>query len=663
MALAAVWALLLPAAATALAEGPSNPADYTEEMLLFAEIPSVYSASKYEQKVTEAPSSVSIVTASEIRKLGYRTLTDVLRSIRGFSVTNDRNYEYVGVRGFGRPADYNSRVLVLVDGHRINDNIYDGALMGMDFVLDVDLIDRVEVIRGPSSSLYGTSAFFGVINVITRRGRDIKGLQISGEAGSKETWKGRASFGYRFQDGLEMIFSGTGYGSQGRERLFFKEFEEPALNNGVAEDLDEEGARSLFATLGWKDFVLQGAYVTRDKEMPAAPWGTAFNREPNDTEDSRAYIDLKYDRALDSGLEAMARVYCDWYRYHGRYSYTWEEEDGLYQVVNYDGSEGRWWGSEVKFTKPAGERNRLTLGGEYRRHHQQDQKNYDIEDYLDDRRDSEDWGLYLQNELKIRENLILNMGIRHDHYDTFGGTTNPRLALIYNPLEKTTLKLLYGRAFRAPNTYEAYYQDGGISTKANPDLDPEVIRTCEIVLEQYVGERLRLTASGFYYEIEDLISQQLDPEDGLLMYGNIEKIDATGIEMEMEAKWPCGTEGRLSYTFQETEEQRTGRILTNSPKHLAKFTLILPLLKDRIFLGTEIQYTGRRKTLTRNETEDFFVTNATLFSRNILEELELSASVYNMFDKKYGDPGAGEHAQDILTQDGRTFRFKLTYTF
>src|SRR5512147_2724178 len=147
------------------------------EELMNIEVRTIYSASKFEQKVMEAPSSVSIVTSSEIKMYGYRTLADVLRSVRGFYVTNDRNYSYVGVRGFGRPGDYNSRILLLIDGHRANDNIYDQAFVGTEAIIDVDLIDRVEIVRGPGSSLYGSNAFFAVVNVITKRGGDLKGIE------------------------------------------------------------------------------------------------------------------------------------------------------------------------------------------------------------------------------------------------------------------------------------------------------------------------------------------------------------------------------------------------------------------------------------------------------------------------------------------------------
>jgi len=168
--------------------------DFSIEQLLEIEVDSVFGASKFEQKITEAPSSISIITSSDIKQYGYRTLGEALRSIRGFYVSGDRSYHYLGSRGFSRPGDYNSRYLLLIDGHRINDNIYDTANIGNELALDIDLIDRVEVIRGPGSSLYGNNAFFGVINIITREAENINGLELSGVAGSFDTYKERIRF-------------------------------------------------------------------------------------------------------------------------------------------------------------------------------------------------------------------------------------------------------------------------------------------------------------------------------------------------------------------------------------------------------------------------------------------------------------------------------------
>jgi len=140
---------------SAMAE--SDVLDFGEgesEEILFQDIASVYSASKYDQKVTEAPARISIVTAREIQRYGYRTLADILNSLPGFYITYDRNYGYTGARGFSLPGDYSTKFLQLVDGHRMNDNIYDSMYIDRSFVVDVDLIDRVEVVQDPSSSLY-----------------------------------------------------------------------------------------------------------------------------------------------------------------------------------------------------------------------------------------------------------------------------------------------------------------------------------------------------------------------------------------------------------------------------------------------------------------------------------------------------------------------------
>jgi iron complex outermembrane receptor protein len=631
----------------------------TDESVLFQEIPSVYSASKYEQKVTEAPSSVSIITSDEIKKFGYRTLAEILRSVRGLYTFYDRNYAYVGVRGFGLPGDYNNRILLLIDGHRINDNVYEAPSFGTEFPLDLDLIDRIEIVRGPSSSIYGADAFFAVVNVITKRGRDLKGAEISGDAGSFYTYKGRLSYGNRFQDGLEIVFSGSFYDTKGDQYLFYKEFDDPATHYGIAENCDGDKFYSLFSNVSFKDFTLQGAYISREKVIPTGSYGTDFNDPFNRTEDSRGYLDLKYEHVFDNQLDVLGRVFYDDYSYKGNYIYS--------GVPNIDRADGKWWGGELKLRKTMLNKHKLTLGGEFRDNFRQDQLNYDgfpYTLYLDDQRDSRFWALYFQDEFQIFDSLILHAGIRHDQYETFGGTTNPRIALIFNPYQETVIKLLYGKAFRPPTVYESYYSDGGFSSKINPSLSPETISTYEIVYEQYIGKHLRGTSSLYYYVIKDLLSQEVDPADGLLVFSNLEKVEAKGIELELEGKWPSGIEGRISYTFQKAKNKQTHETLVNSPEHLAKFNLTLPLMKNKLFLGFEEQYTSRRKTLAGNEVDGFFLTNLTLFSQNIfLKNIEISGSIYNLFNKKYEDPGGGELVQDAIKQDGLTFRLKLTYSF
>jgi outer membrane receptor for ferrienterochelin and colicins len=651
------WALLwclMPAPA-----GAEEVAFATgDESILFREIPTVYGASKYEQKVTDAPASVSIVTASDIQKYGYRTLADVLRSVRGLYVTYDRNYSYLGVRGFGRPGDYNSRVLLLVDGHRINDDIYGQGLIGREFPVDVDLIDRVEVIRGPGSSLYGTGAFFAVINVVTRGARLFNGAEVSAEAGDLATAKGRASYGQRFENGLEMMLSASGYRSSGQRRLYYPEFDSPQTHNGIARDLDAERTEQVFANLAFGDFNLRLVHGSRRKEFPTASFETVFNDPRAHTVDDRQYVDLSYQRRLDDS-DVSGRIYLDSYRYTGDYPY-----DLPPVVVNQDSIDGRWWGAEYKYTTRFGDRHRATLGAEYVDNYRQFQENAYVDpnvSLLDSRRRSRTWALYLQDEIAISPTLSLNAGLRYDQLYTLGSTTNPRLALIYNAIPDTTLKLLYGTAFRAPNAYELYfYNTGGIGFKAPGSLAPEKIRTTELVLERNLTEHLRGVVSAYRNEITNLISLHTDPADGQLVFANLDRARTRGVEFEIDGQWGNGVEGRFSYTWQHTTNALTDKVLSNSPQRMAKLNLSAPLLERDIFAGLELQYVSSRRTVQDTTLGGFVLANLTVFRRSLHNGLELSGSVYNLFDKKYADTGSEEHLQAGIVQDGRTFRVKLT---
>lgn len=290
--------------------------------------------------------------------------------------------------------------------------------------------------------------------------------------------------------------------------------------------------------------------------------------------------------------------------------------------------------------------------------------------WLDDKRDSLRWGVYFQDEIEILENLAFHAGARYDDYANTGGTTNPRLALIYNPFKKTTLKFLYGEAFRAPNAFEFYYNDvdpdnlADSTQKANPGLLPETITSREIALEQSIGKNLRAIVTGFHYKIDNLIAQEVDPADGLLVYRNNNgEILTNGFEAEIEGKWDGGYKGRISYSLQDTENAVNGTTPPNSPKHLAKLNFILPFINEKLFLGTEVRYMGKRTTLANNGLDGFALANLTLFSGNLIKGLEASGSIYNLFNRKYKDPVSDEHSQDSLTQNGRTYRLKLIYSW
>ena len=651
---------------------PAGLDEMSLEQLMETKVGTVYGASLYAQKTSEAPSSVTIITAEDIKRFGWRTLADVLGAVRSFYLTDDRVYPYVGVRGMQRPGDYNSRVLVQLDGHATNENLYGGASFGNDALVDLALVDRIEIIRGPGSSLYGTGAFFGVINLITRTGAEIGAVELQGEAGSLETFKGRLTWGRRFASGIDVVLSGTGYDSAGEERLYIPAFDDPSTNDGVAEDADAEAAGSLFLRLSGGGFTLEGAYVDRDRTSASAPYGTVFNTDLTTSEDVRSFLQLRYDGRVHERVDLSAKVYYDDYRYRGDYLYDYggDGEEPLL-TVNRDEGDGQWWGGESHAVIAAGAHT-LTLGGEYVLNVQQDQRNFDLDPatgrpdpaavYLDDERDSWNWGLFLQDEFELAERVRLTLGARYDSYESFGGTFNPRAALVWNPGETTALKLLYGTAFRAPNTYELYY--AGDTYKQNPDLEPEEIATYEVVVEQKLGSVWQFTAGGFHYRISDMVALVEDPADGTFLYDNAGELKASGVELEAAGKWPNGFQAVASWSWQEVRDEQTDEIAVNSPRHLAKARVLAPLLAKRIFLGAEAQYVGSRTTAQGGEADAYALVNATLSTApGLLGPVELALSAYNLLDASADSVTADDFVADKIPLTGRTFAARATVRF
>jgi iron complex outermembrane receptor protein len=628
--------------------------------LLDIEIPTVYAASRYDQKVTRAPASVTIVTREEIDAHAYRNLAEVLESVRGFYISDDRNYEYVGVRGFGRPGDYNSRVLLLVDGHRINDNVYNSAYFGYDFIVDLDLVDHVEVVRGPGSALYGTSAFFAVVNVVTRRASDVKGGTVAASAGSHGAVAGRAGIGWETSNGVGVVLSASRYHSPG-QRLFYEEFDDPATQDGIARHSDQERAQTVFGKATWRGFSVTGAFVSRKKAIPTGSYGTVFGDPGSNTLDDRGYLDLGYDGTLSGKIGLSAHLYYDRYYYRGNYLY-----DNPPLVINRDRTTGAWTGLDDRITFPVGDRHVLTCGTELQINLRQDQMNYDVEPYalsLDSRKRSHLWAAYVQDEATISSEWSLLAGVRYDRYETFGATTNPRLAVLYHPNPRTVFKGLYGTAFRAPNAYELYYGSDTLDQKINPDLGPEKIATSELTYDGWFEGGLRLSASAYRYRIEGLISLETDPADDRLVFRNVESARSSGIESEIEKRWASGISARANAAFQNSKDTDTHQRLSNSPRWLARGSLTAPLAGRRLLASLDLQYTGPRLTIGTGHAAGFTVVNLALSTRALAKGLFASLGAYNVLDRTPTDPGSQEHVQEVIPQDRRTFRLKLSYTF
>ena len=632
---------------------------------LFQDIPSVYSASKYEQKVTKAPASISIVTGDEIKKYGYRTFGAILSSLRGFYNTQDRNGGFVGTRGFGLPSDFNSRLLLLIDGHRFNDNLFDAFDTSEAFPVDIDIIERVEVVRGPSSSLYGTSAVFGVINIITKRGRDQHGATIKASYGTNDAYKTSVSVGNRFKNGLEAFVTGSFYESQGFNRLFFKEFDNPAGNNGLSIGNDREQSRKLMAKASFGDFSFQGLHVDRTKDIPTASFGGAFNSHAQTFLDQANFAELKYDHTFENQLSVQSRLSYNNYRFRGDLPFALTPSSNL---INKNLFYGEWWRAEIEASKLLWNDHRITVGGQYQDNFHQTLTNFDVTGInLNSDVNTYQWALFIQDDYAITDQLSLNAGVRYDFYSIFGSTVNPRAGLIYNPWQSTTFKLLYGEAFRAPNQFELNNKIPG-AQDPNPNLQPETLDTLEFIIEHYFTRQLRAEFNVFHTNIADNITSTAIG-GGLVKNQNNRDVESIGVEAQVENTWGDGFQGRLSYSWQETTDKKTGERLSNSPEHMVKLNLIAPLWQNKVFLGFETQFMSSRRVPPKltggssGRVGDFVISNLTVFTQNWVKGLELSAGVYNLFDERYFDPASADHVQNAIQQDGLTFRVKGSMDF
>jgi iron complex outermembrane receptor protein len=629
-------------------------ADLSLEDLLKLKVETVFGASRVVQEITHAPASVTVITREEIRAHGYRTLAHVLRSVRGFYVTNDRNYSYVGIRGFARPGDYNCRVLVLVNGHRLNDAVFEGALLGTESPLDIALFERVEVIRGPSSSVYGTSAFFGVVNLVTRPGGSLNGVEAEAQLGSEMTRSGRVTVGGRTSRGIEGLASATGFATDGNRRLYYPEFDDGALGGGIAHDADADTSRSAFGSASAGSLQLQAGYGSRRKTVPTGAFETIFDDPRTRTRDARTFVDLQFTHRVRPRTTMLLRAAYDHYEYDGSYAY----EPGLFR----DNARGAWVTTEATGIRRF-QRHALTAGIEYRNNLRQNQSAVDETGVLlDDRRSSQTVGAYAEDEFRITSKVLLNAGLRFDDYfEGFGSTVNPRVALITSPFEATTIKVLYGRAFRAPNPYELYYDKSILSA----ELGPERISTREIVAEQRIGTRMQVTASLFQNHVTDLITQRSGSDETLdgLYYENLDGITATGTELELQTDLPGHLRTRVAYAYGSTRDAATRLRVSNSPGQVATVVFDAPVARTGLVAAFNGHSIGPRRTVHDGRVPGAFVADVTLSRYPSRRGLGFSASLHNLFNASYGDPGSVEHRQQIIVQDGRTIRVRATWHY
>jgi iron complex outermembrane receptor protein len=333
-------------------------------------------------------------------------------------------------------------------------------------------------------------------------------------------------------------------------------------------------------------------------------------------------------------------------------------------IPNFSTAASDWQGGEVRLVYSGIANHKLMAGVEFQDNSRIEQTNDDltmpgIETLV--KRSGRRAGLYAQDEWRLAEDWSATLGFRVDDDDAMGTKVSPRAALIWLASPATTLKALYGRAYRAPNAYERDFNDG-VSLVNSPSLKGEMVDTGELVLDLRLSRDLSLRGSVYQWNMRDIVTLGTDPVSGLPQYQSGEEIQARGAELSAVKTWNSGARLRGSLSYQDVA-YAGGADLPNSPQWLGKLLFSGPLPWAGLRVGTELHYGSRRRAIDGSWLDGYWLANLNLIAAHWMKGTEISFGIRNLFDKRYQHPGADTNWQTRLDQDGRSAQIKLDYRF
>ena len=658
--------LSLPLAAAGMASGddpprgsPSGPAaSPPAEEGLFTKMPVVEAATLHTQTLAEAPASVSVITAAEIRKFGYRTLGEALNGVRGFYFTNDRQYDYSGVRGLAIPGDYNSRFLVMLNGHPLTENIYNSNnFFGQDFGLDMDLVERIEVIRGPSSALYGSNGMLANINVVTKAPVDLPRLRASAETGSFGEKKVLLSSSLDLGKGANLLISTSVFNYTGRS-LYYPEYDTPEDHGGVAHHVDAQKGYHTFANLVWGQWSFTGYFNSRVIYVPAAGGNGLFDSQGNRARDSRNFLGVNYTRDVGRSGKLQWQSSYDQYRYNDRFDYLLDNgqiED------NRTGNWGDWVNSRLTYAFPVPKLGTLTVGIQGNVELRNLQVNEDAAPVpvknLHISAPDRSGAVFAQQEWSLAPHWTAYLGLRFDHSRNFGNFASPRLALVYQPSERTSYKVVYGHPFRNPSSFERYYDDG-LSYAANPRLTRETAQAFEASVERKLRTNLTAVVNAYDYRLDGVI-QGVWISDAIMAYQNTGLRRSAGVEFEVKGSPAWWLDATGSFVVQKASGGDLARRLPNSPDRIGKAQLAVPVVRNKVFLSGGFEYLSARMTTTGAMVRPVALADVTLSTNRLSRGYDLVCGIHNALNWQYDQPV--DFSMDQIRANGRTFFVKVIW--
>ncbi|MBH9552734.1 TonB-dependent receptor plug domain-containing protein [Inhella gelatinilytica] len=642
------WSLVLGLAAQVAAAQDSGPS--LEDLLRqepdrpSADV-AVSTAARLAQSSAQAPGVTRVVTRQDIQRLGLRTLADVLRLFPGLYLAQDDLFTQMGVRGIGRPGDLNARILFLLDGLRLNENIYDAGQVDEDFVVDVSEIERVEFTSGSGSALYGNNAFLGVVQVFTRRADPSAAVRVRWRWDGPQRFTTHLSAGHRLDSGAEWGFSATRMRAR-RQELFdalpaYAVADQQRLNEDRADKLNLRWIQGgLRARLGAVDRI-KGFPVELGISVPAGlaqavdrtriHWGQVQWEQP-----------LGDSAWLQLGAARQQLLY--------RYDEPFQSRSGRKGVFRFE-TLGLWDLVEARAGGAWTDQHEWMLGVEGQNDRMQRIRYFVLgdDDSADDARHQR-WGFWVQDVWRQSDNQRWVLGWRADRLQGQGWRTHPRVAYVWSPAEGRQLKLSYGGAFRAPNRSESLHN-------SSQDLAPppaERVRSLELAWEAPLGERWRGRWVVYGGRVRNLIDA--GPDDAY--YSASPPVRSRGLEWEVEGRWRGGASVQASVAVQQSR-YAGGERLSNSPTALARLRFSLPL-------GEAWRLSVHGEAVGARRVDDERIAGYGVWHANVVWHVEPQWDVFlgvrNLADRRYWDAPAVSGGAPI-EQHGRQAHMGVEWRF
>jgi iron complex outermembrane receptor protein len=599
-----------PAASVDVADLPPLPAA-TEEPLSTAVVLAaseasedvVVGAAKREQSLGNVASAVTVVSGDRIRRFGYRTVGEAIAGVAGLYLEDDRIVQTIGIRGLNVLGDFNTRILVLIDGATVNEAWGSFAGVGFDTFMSIDDVARIEVIRGPVSSLYGANAFFGIINIVTR-----------GAAETPSAW-GRVSV-----NSINGVVTSAGFASGGVHQQVrgtvqvMNRFGDTSDVAGVGTDLKGDGSSQYALSLVGSyqgSFAQVRAYRTR-RDVPFAPYNADPTAPtPYSEYDTQLIVEGGHTHELSKRLTVAVRGYINAYEFYDHYP----QLGGAPPWDDY--GDGRTYGAEVRGRyEIVPQKLGLTAGTEAsfyqtESHSYQEMATSTAPDPMVETRIPADFnieGVYGELDGQPLPWLGFTAGVRYDRNSVIDTRLSPRAALFLSNKDQYGAKLLYAEGFRNPSAYEAFFYDG-VAFEQPMNLRSETIRSVEGVLWAKPEPGLSTRFSAFYWDARGVTQQQTDVMTGLLQFQNVGRYVTQGAEAEASYRTASGW-----YAFGGLEYSKVGCItcgaystdpmattleygnVPNAPPWTGSLGVSTPKLWGRAHVSSEVLYIGERAT-------------------------------------------------------------------